>query len=105
MERPLELCRRPAPLRQRLAYHPSPAVGPADAAIASIAQKPPSLGSVLQSPMHRIPADSLPPLHGPPISELVEIPAYIAGQLISRSTLRHALPDGKEPPACSPFAS
>ena len=57
---------------------------------------------MFQSPMYGIPADCLPPLHGPPIGELVEVPANSAGQLISRSTLCHALPLRERAPKRNP---
>jgi|SRR5882757_1351460 len=61
--------------RQRLACQPSPGLGQANAVVPIIDEKPPMIDSMLYSHMHPSPADRLPPLHGPPVGELVEFPA------------------------------
>src|SRR5262249_7337614 len=81
------------PLRQSLTHQPSAFLSQADAAVPNIEQKPSVLDSVVhRNKQRRLVADSLPLLHGSPVSELVEFPAQQEGQLISRSTLPHSAP-------------
>jgi hypothetical protein len=76
---------------QRLAYHSSPLFSQANPTVLIIEQKSPVLDSVLQGCTRRSAAENHPPLHRPPIGELVEFPAQVTGCLIGRSTLVHAL--------------
>ena len=76
--------------RQRLACHSSSRLSKTYAAVL-IDHKPPMIDSALQGCIHRSPAENHPPLHRPPIGELVELPAQVTGCLIGRSTLVHAL--------------
>jgi hypothetical protein len=75
--------------RQHLARQSSALVSQAaKIAVLIVDYQPPVLDGLLDGGMHF--ADGLAPLLRPPVRELVELPAYKAGQLISRFKLRHA---------------
>jgi hypothetical protein len=78
--------------RQRLVRQPSHLVSQAaNTAVLIVDFQPPVLDGLLHGIMHGGSADGLPPFLGPPVRELIELPAYKANQLISRFKLRHAL--------------
>src|SRR5262245_25101152 len=85
------------PLRQSLTHQPSAFLSQADATVPNIKQQPSVLDSVFhRHKQRRLVADSLPPCHGSPVSELIEFSAQQEGQVISRCTLPHsATPKGK----------
>ena len=92
--------------RQCLACHSSSRLSQTYVAVL-IDHKPSMIDSAVHGWVHRSPAENHPPLHGPPIGDLVELPAQVTGSLIGRSTLVHALSlqtaPGSEHPLSAPL--